>query len=277
MKEHFLENPLVAISFVCFLWWFLTGIILAIVNWADNKGEKYHKYVTIALLPLLCVGFYGFILSVGDTSIVGAYFAFISSLCIWGWLELAFLTGIITGPNRAVKPVGLNGFKKFWLAWTSIAYAEVILILVLLVLFFFSAGYPNSVGFLTFLVLYVARLSAKLNLFFGVPKINIEFLPAPVRHLASHFKISRASWFFPISILFLIGLLIYWFNNFRLSAESSSEIIGFCFLFTLTTLALLEHLFMIVSFPDAALWRWMIPKSQSTTKIDLKKSETFPK
>ena len=272
-----MENPLVAVSFVCFLWWFLTGIILVIVNWADNRGEKYHKYVTIALLPFLGAGFYGFVHSVTDTSISGAYFSFLSSLCIWGWLELAFLAGIITGPNRAVKPSGLNGFKRFWLAWTSIAYAEVMLILVLLVLFLFSAGYPNWIGLLTFVVLYVARLSAKLNLFFGVPKINIEFLPASVNHLASHFKISRTSWFFPVSILFLIGLLIYWFNNLRLSSESSSEIIGFCFLFTLTTLALLEHLFMVVSFPDAALWRWMIPKSQSSTKIDLKESETFTK
>ena len=272
-----MENPLVAVSFVCFLWWFLTGIILVIVNWADNKGEKYHKYVTIALLPFLGAGFYGFVLSVKDTSTSGAYVAFISSLCIWGWLELAFLAGIITGPNRAEKPIGLNGFKRFWLAWTSIAYAEVMLISVLLVLVFFSIGYPNWVGLLTFLVLYVARLSAKLNLFFGVPKINIEFLPASVSHLASHFKISRTSWFFPLSILFLIGILIYWFNNLRLSSESSSEITGFYFLSTLTTLALLEHLFMVVSFPDAALWRWMIPKSQSSVKIDLNENETFTK
>jgi hypothetical protein len=35
----------------------------------------------------------------------------------------------------------------------------------------------NTFGLWTFAVLYFARISAKLNLFFGVPKINTEFLP----------------------------------------------------------------------------------------------------
>ena len=36
-----------------------------------------------------------------------------------------------------------------------------------------------------------ARILAKLNLFFGVPRINIQFLPRPLAHLASHFRVSR--------------------------------------------------------------------------------------
>ena len=37
-------------------------------------------------------------------------------------------------------------------------------------------------------MLFFARVSAKLNLFFGVPRINTEFLPRPLAHLASHFR-----------------------------------------------------------------------------------------
>ena len=111
-----------------------------------------------------------------------------SCLSIWGWFELAFLTGVITGPNRLEKPRGVIGFKRFKLAWAAIAYSEVTLASVFFILFFVSLGEPNLFGFLTFLVLYLARLSAKLNLFLGVPKINIDFLPTRVGHLASHFK-----------------------------------------------------------------------------------------
>jgi putative photosynthetic complex assembly protein 2 len=38
-------------------------------------------------------------------------------------------------------------------------------------------GRREHFRFWTFAVLYFARISAKLNLFFGVPKINTEFLP----------------------------------------------------------------------------------------------------
>ena len=175
------------------------------------------------------------------------------------------------------KPDGVNGFKRFQLAWGAIAYSELTLVIVFFLLFLFSFGDTNLFGLLTFFVLYVARLSAKLNLFFGVPKINIEFLPTRVGHLASHFKISGTSWFFPLSLILLSGLGTYWLNGFRLAPAGSGEAIGFCFLLTLTGLAILEHLFMILSFPDAALWRWMIPKTQSRSKVTIKQRGTFPK
>ncbi len=246
------------------------------MNWADKKGAIYHKFVTLGLLPVLIFGFYGFLLSLKELSVVGVYVAFISSLSIWGWLELAFLTGVITGPNRFEKPVGVNGFRRFKLAWAAIAYSELTIAIVFFILFLVSFGEPNLFGLLTFFVLYFARLSAKLNLFFGVPKINIEFLPARVEHLASHFKVAGTSWFFPLSLILLSGLSVYWFNGFRIASEFSGDAIGFCFLLTLTGLAILEHFFMILSFPDAALWRWMIPKPSATSKVALKQSETFP-
>lgn len=252
-------------------------MILFVVNWADSKGTIYHKFITLALLPILVLGFYGFLFSLNDSSVNGVYLAFISSLSIWGWLELAFLTGVIIGPNRVEKPIGVDGFKRFQLAVAAIAYSEIILVVVFIILFFLSLGEPNLFGFLTFLVLYFARLSAKLNLFFGVPKINIEFLPTRVGHLASHFKISGTSWFFPLSLISLSGLGVYWFTSFTQSSGMDGHAVGFCFLLTLNILAILEHFFMILSIPDAALWRWMMPKTNSASKVRLKQTETLTK
>ena len=272
-----MENPWIAVLFGCFLWWFLTGLILFVVNWADAKGAVYHKFVTLALLPFLIIGFYGFLFSLDNPSINGVYIAFVSSLAIWGWFELAFLTGVITGPNQVARPFGVSGFNRFKLAWAAIAYSELTLVIVLLILFILSVGQTNLYGLMTFSVLYFARLSAKLNIFFGVPKINTEFLPARVDHLASHFKISGISWFFPLSLILLTALCAYWLNSFNEAPKLSGDAIGFSFLLTLTILAIIEHVFMILSFPDAALWRWMLPKSGSNSKVTLKESETFPK
>ena len=58
----------------------------------------------------------------------GAYIAFLSALAIWGWIELAFLSGIITGPNRAPCPPGAPGWDRFWRAVGTIAWHEVALI-----------------------------------------------------------------------------------------------------------------------------------------------------
>ena len=68
-------------------------------------------------------------------------------------------------------------------------------------------------------------------------------------------------------------LVDYWFSYFRISMniESVSGTIGYSLLLTLTVLAVLEHFFMILTFRDAVLWRWMIPKSQSTKDSDLKR------
>jgi putative photosynthetic complex assembly protein 2 len=50
-----------------------------------------------------------------------------SALAIWGWIELAFLTGLITGPNRAPARPGVPEWERFMRAWGTIAYHEMLL------------------------------------------------------------------------------------------------------------------------------------------------------
>ena len=241
-----------------FVWWFSTGILLWRVRYADNAGGNAHFWSVVISLPMLFAGVIGLHLSLTDTSIAGVYYAFLSALGIWGWIELAFLSGAITGPNHRICPQNATSIDRFQRSVGTIAYHEALLILTLALLAYVSPGQPNHFAVLTFAVLYFARLSAKLNLFLGVPRINFEFLPRPLAHLASHFRQSKITGFFPVAVTLLTFAAGCWLER-AVSAPTEARQIGFVLLAVLTLLALLEHWFMVLPLPDQKLWRWMMP------------------
>ncbi|MGR3314486.1 MAG: putative photosynthetic complex assembly protein PuhE [Roseovarius indicus] len=259
-----MSSAWVAALVALFVWWFSTGAILMVVRHADRAGRRARRMVTGAALPLLAVGVWGYERSLGASSTGAAYGAFLAALAIWGWVELAFLTGVITGPNPYPCPRGLPEWERFIRAWGTIAYHEMLLTSLLLAMWLYGAGAENTFGLWTFTILYLARISAKLNLYFGVPKINTEFLPEALAHLASHFRISRLNWVFPVSITALTFAAACWLERVY-AAESAAQTAGFGLLFAITALALLEHWLMVLPLPDAKLWRWMLPAPRQQT------------
>jgi putative photosynthetic complex assembly protein 2 len=129
-------------------------------------------------------------------------------------------------------------------------------------------GAENIFGFWTFAVLFFARVTAKLNLFFGVPKINTEFLPDPLRHLPSHFRVSKMNAFFPFSVT-LLTLRARLLDGAALFGRDARPDVGFALLAAMTALALLEHWFMVLPLPDEKLWRWMIPAPKPSKKMKI--------
>ena len=53
---------------------------------------------------LLVLALYGLAASSDDTSVAGAYCAFTCGLLVWGWHEISFLMGFVTGPRRRPCP-----------------------------------------------------------------------------------------------------------------------------------------------------------------------------
>jgi putative photosynthetic complex assembly protein 2 len=240
-----MSNTWIAALTALFLWWFSTGAILVAVRHADRQGHEARRITTLAGLPMLLLGLWGFWVTHEQESVLAAYAAFLAALAIWGWIELAFLTGAITGPNLHDCPDDLPEWERFIRAWGTIAYHEMLLLAAL-------------VGLWTFTVLFFARISAKLNLFYGVPRINLEFLPEALRHLPSHFRISRLNWVFPFSVTALTFAVACWLERLY-SATTEGDVVGFALLSAITALALLEHWLMVLPLPDAKLWRWMLP------------------
>ena len=109
-------------------------------------------------------------------------------------------------------------------------------------------------------------------IFLGVPNVNTEFLPSPVKHLASYFKVGGTSWFFPISISIISFTLFFWVDRIFSIQSDDILVVGYTLLASLTALALIEHWFMVVPIRDAELWKWMLPTSVSK-KEKLKKNK----
>ena len=252
------DSPWLAALATLFLWWFSTGLILWRVRVADNGTAQDHANSVVMALPLLAIGLAAARASLPDLSANGIYLAFLAALALWGWIELAFLSGVVTGPNREPCPPYLAMRDRFWRALGTIAWHEAVLVATLAGLGLATVHAANPFAFGTFAVLFVARISAKLNLFLGVPRINTHFLPKPLAHLASHFRIGRITPFFPLSVTLLTVFSALLMER-AVNVSHPGMSVGYSLLTCLCLLALLEHWFMVLPLPDEKLWRWMMP------------------
>ncbi|WP_444452524.1 putative photosynthetic complex assembly protein PuhE [Rhodobacter capsulatus] len=258
-----MNNPSLVALTTIFVWWFSTGAILWRIRRADLSGRAAHMRSVVGGLPLLIGGYIAMSNSADDTSVRGAHVAFLSAVSVWGWFELAFLSGVVAGPNRDHCPPFASMTERFIRSVGTLLWHEIGLISALILCAVLVWDGENRFGLWTFGTLFLARVSAKLNLFFGVPRINVQFLPKPLAHLASHFRHARMNFLFPVSITVLTFATGCWMER-AVAAETDGIFIGFVLLTVLTALALLEHWFMVLPLPDQKLWTWMLPSVDET-------------
>jgi putative photosynthetic complex assembly protein 2 len=191
------------------------------------------------------------------TSVIAAYVSFLSALMIWGWLEMSFLMGIVTGPRKLPCPPDAKGWRRFNLALGTLLYHELAILTAAAGVVALTWGAPNQTGTLAFLILVAMRISAKLNIFLGVPNLTEEFLPERLAYLKSYFRTRAWNWLFPLSVIAstVVAILL---AQCAMAGEGGAAV-GPALLCTLVALAILEHFFMFMPLPDAALWRWAVP------------------
>ena len=240
-----------AILYAVFVWWFSTGIVMLLV--LRRRAIRTSLVGAALVFP---VSLYLLAKSSGQSGLAGVYVAFTAAILLWGTQEIAFLTGFVTGPRPLPCPPGARGLARVGYALGAILYHELALIGSAIAVFAVTWGGANQVGTLTFCVLWVMRVSAKLNLFFGVPVLNDGFLPEPIAFVRSYFRRARVNDFFPLSVLLsslvACGLVIAALDPAALTAST----VGYSLAAMLTVLAILEHLFMLVPLPLDKLWQW---------------------
>lgn len=246
--------------FAAFVWWFSTGAIL----WLNRLPRTTFIWSFGAASAVSAAAVVGLMTSAGDVSTGGAYLAFACAIALWGWHEMSFLMGFILGPRRDACPADARGWRRFRLAAATVMHHEVALALTLVALVALTWNQPNQIGTLTFLVLWVMRLSAKFNLFLGAPHRGEELLPPHLQHLKSYFRHRRMNALIPVSIVG--GIAMAWALATVAHAPSAPplEQVGYSLLLTMTLLAVLEHVFMFVPPPNALLWGWAAPDATRT-------------
>ncbi len=257
-----MTTTLLPAAFAVFLWWFGTGAILFL----DGLSPRTFRWSLLAWTALLCAGLAALWATADDGSVSGAYLAFTGAILVWGWNELAFLTGWVTGPRKAPSPPNASPWTRARHATAAILYHELALAASGAMIAALTWGGANSTGLLTFAVLWTMRLSAKINIHLGVPNPGESFLPDHLRYLANWFTVRPMNPFFPGALILALaaqGLLAWAALH---PAASPGEAVGLALVATLLALAILEHAFLVLPLPSAALWAWAKRPSSVPTR-----------
>lgn len=234
-------------------WWSTTGAIA----WLDGRARSTFRGTLIAATVVLAGGLAALAWLRDDTSVAGAYLALAATLAVWSWLELTFLMGAITGPRRSACAPGCAGTKHFRHAVEAIVWHELAILVAAGAVVAATWHGANRVGFAAFMVLWVMRTSAKLNLFLGVRNLGEPFLPEHLRYLLSFFRRRPMNALFPFSVTG--GTVVA--TGYALQAAAAPDEatqVGSVLIATLAGLAVLEHWFMVVKLPSERLWRWSL-------------------
>jgi len=241
-----------AIVFAVFIWWFSTGLVLLL----DNLPRGTFRWSLVLSSILAGAALVGLAGTASQTSSAAAYCAFTCALLVWGWHELSFLTGWITGPRKAASPAGIAGWPRLRQAIAAILWHELGLLAAGAVIVAITWGEPNQVGTWTFVVLWVMRTSAKLNLFLGVRNLSEEFLPPHLGYLQSFFRRSPINLLFPLSVTIPTIVLTLLVMRSVDPAIAPGEAVGLALVATMLALGILEHWLLVLPIPSTALWRW---------------------
>lgn len=244
----------IPVLYALFLWWFSTGIILL----ADRLPRVGLRTGVVATSVAAIVALVALFLVRDMATAAGAFIGFTAGLVLWGWHEVSFLSGAVTGPRRGDCPPGATGWRRFIFATQTLIHHEIAIAVTVGVLAIAFVDAANPVGFWTFTILWVMRLSAKLNIFLGVPNVTEEFLPERLTYLKTYFRTRAINLLFPFSVTFGTGLTFWLGHGAFFNEAGAFAATAYALLATLTALAVIEHWFLVLPFKDAALWRWYL-------------------
>ena len=250
-------SVIIPVALTLLTWWSATGLIL----WLNRLDRRSFPVSLAGASGLLVAGLVGLQLTATDGSVAGSYLAFLSAILVWAWLEMTFLMGFITGPQRDPLPAGLGPRDRFQQAVRTIIWHELAILVLGLFVAALTMPAQNPFGLLTFLVLWVMRLSAKLNLFLGVPNVGEQYLPSHLAYLGSYFRRRPMNMLFPLSVA-AGGWLAFELARRARAADGAGEEVGYTIVATLTALAVLEHGFMVLPLQSDRLWRWSLAVRQ---------------
>lgn len=243
-------------------WWLGTGVIL----WLVRRPPGQFRAIMSGLTVLLMVSLAGTAWSMQYQSMAADYVGFISVIFMWSWHEMAFLSGRVTGPRRVPQEPNVAGWRRFSLSVQALLYHELALLVNFLVLCLMQSAQPNHVALCTFALLWCMRLSAKLNLYCGVPQVGEQYLPNHLIYMASYFRQSSVTGIFYLTMTCSAGTWLWLVVQAKRGAVEVST--GWVLLASLLGLAIIEHLLMLFALPLQRLWGWAMRHRDSAPVVN---------
>jgi putative photosynthetic complex assembly protein 2 len=266
-----MTNAVWAIAFSVFIWWFSTGIVLIL-----NRLGRRQATISLCLSSLLgLTALYALAHSAKQTSTAATYCAFTSALLVWGWHELSFLSGWITGPRTTAIGPELQGWPRFMQAFRAVLWHELALLAVGALIVALTWHQPNQVGALTYAVLWLMRISAKLNLFLGVRNLSEAFLPPHLAYLQSFFRRRRMNPLLPVSVLLASLALVALVQAANAPGAAQHTSVGLALVGTLLFLGILEHALLVLPLNPTALWRWALQPNPNTAASPIEQANSL--
>ncbi|HTY93422.1 MAG TPA: putative photosynthetic complex assembly protein PuhE [Steroidobacteraceae bacterium] len=257
-----MSSMLSPLLYTAAVWWTTTGLILFL-----NRLPPRTFLPSLAVASAVMAAALATLHATAQTATVSAiYEGFTATIAVWGWLEMSFLMGFLTGPQRHACPSGCAGLPHLGHAISAILYHEVAILAVAGCVFALTGTGANRVGWETFLVLWAMRQSAKLNLFLGVPNLGEAYLPRHIRYLASMFRRRPMNLLFPLSVT-LGTLACATFVRAAATDTTAAAATADTILATLTGLGLLEHWFLVLPLRTEKLWQWSLRRDAAPLPI----------
>lgn len=232
------------------VWWASTILII----YLDGLPRWSFKYSMIGATVIFAISLIGLERTASDATVAGAYWAFTFGLLAWGWQEMSFYMGYVTGSRKQPCPEDCRGWKHFGHAIQTSLYHELAIIAAAVAVVWLTWGGPNQIGMWTFMVLWWMHQSAKLNVFLGVRNLNEEFLPEHLEFLKSFLTKRSMNLLFPFSVTISTVITALLVVAAMAEGATTFERAGYTFLAVLMALAILEHWMLVLPMPTGAIW-----------------------
>ncbi|MEH3116970.1 MAG: putative photosynthetic complex assembly protein PuhE [Methylorubrum populi] len=237
------------------LWWSATGLVLVL----QHLPRRTHARSLIAASAVATAALWAIRAVADDDTETGAYLGFTAAVVLWGWQEMSYYMGFVSGPKPAACAPNLHGLDRFLAALAASLWHEFAILGCGLAILCLTWGQGNRVALWTYALLALMNASARLNLFLGVRNLHAEFLPSHLGYLACYLSRRPMNPLFPVSVTLGTAATVLLARG-ALGAEAAPQTVaGLGLLATLAALATLEHWFLMLPLPSAALWNWSLP------------------
>jgi putative photosynthetic complex assembly protein 2 len=273
------QNFFLPVIYAVFLWWFSTGVIMAIYG----RSRRFIRLCFVGATVLVGAAIAGLFASRMATDEPAVYMAFTCGVILWAWQIAGYYLGFVTGPARPYETTARHNrslAQRFRLALYASLYHELAAIGFGLFIALITWSGENRWGLWIYVTLWLLHNSARLNVFLGVRNFRIELLPSQMHHLGSLLSKRSSNELFPVSILVALTIMLVAVYQAIIPGTTPAQTAGFLLLATMIALGVLEHGLLVLPVP-ATLWGWGIralPEAGETSANGGAKAELiFPR